>query len=92
MITMVKSGSMTIPAISSEEGLFDIDTVRDLRDALFTMLQVCLADDEVLTCIPSSQYYIVAVLLRELTHDLENFHYTEEQQEEPPAITSSPAH
>ena len=89
MITMVKSGDMMIPSISSEEALSDIDSIKELRDSLHTMLEVCLADDEVKFCIPSSQFYIVAVLIRELTRDIENTAL--EEKEEPPTITNRPA-
>lgn len=73
MITMIQSSGCMIPSISSEEALFDMDNVENLRDALLNMLEVCLADDEVKFCVPSSQFYIVSVFIRELTHDIESY-------------------
>lgn len=71
MITMVRDGTGSVPSIAAPEVLQDMESVRDLRDALFQMLEVCLTDDEVKFATPSSSFYVVACLIRELSRDIE---------------------
>lgn len=71
MITMVKGGGGTLPAISCEEALADMEAVADLRDALFEMLEICLSDEDLKFATPSNSLYIVACLVRTLTRDIE---------------------
>ena len=71
MITMVQNGEEYVPAFSAPEVVFDQSCLEDLRNALFDMLETCLADDDVKYCTPASSFYIVACMIRELTRDID---------------------
>ena len=72
MITMLKSDGGSVPAIAAPEALTDIDDVKQLRDALFEMLEIILSDEDLKFCTPSNSLYIVACIIRTLTNDLED--------------------
>lgn len=71
MITMLPSDGGPVPAIAAPEALSDIDDVKQLRDALFEMLEIILSDDDLTFCTPTNSLYIVACIIRTLTIDLE---------------------
>ena len=71
MITMVDNVGTKVPAISAPEVLDDINDLRDLRNALFEMLEIVLADDDLTFATPSNSLYIVASLTHSLTKDIE---------------------
>lgn len=72
MITMVSSGSECVPSIAAPEVIQDMGCIKDLRNALFEMLEIVLSDDDLKFATPSSSLYIVACLIRELSRDIEN--------------------
>lgn len=71
MITTVKEGERDWLAITAPDILDEVDDVRQLRDALFEMLEIVLADDDLTFATPGNSLYIVASLTRSLTLDIE---------------------
>ena len=71
MITMVDNVGTKVPAISAPDVLDDINDLRELRDALFEMLEIVLGDDDLTFATPGNSLYIVASLTHSLTKDIE---------------------
>lgn len=71
MITMINGKEGCIPSFAAPEVLQDMDGVKDLRNALFEMLEIVLSDEDYKFVTPSNSLYIVASLIRELSRDIE---------------------
>lgn len=71
MITMINGKEGCIPSFAAPEVLQDMDGVKDLRYALFEMLEIVLSDEDYKFVTPSNSLYIVASLIRELSRDIE---------------------